>query len=297
VIGAATVGARFLGAVLDSLPDHVAVIGATGSIEWVNRAWVEFGRDNGAPDRTTWVGASYIDACRPTRGGSSGGPRGIAEDLRELIEGRRSEISHEYPCHSPDRKRWFLMRGLPLHLAGPPRFVISHQDITERRILEEEARTRAVLDPLTGVPNRRRLDQFLEAEWRRAQRSRSPVSVAMIDIDEFKAFNDLHGHLAGDACLRRVATALQGVARRPGDLLARYGGEEFVLVLGGTDEAAATHVAETARAVVERLGLEHGAAPGREVVTVSAGVATARPGPGCQRSKWRLCCSVMAPGG
>lgn len=171
------------------------------------------------------------------------------------------------------------MRVVPIDPPGARRFVVSHHDITERRLMEEEARKYAVLDPLTGVPNRRRLEEFLDAEWRRAVRGGEPISLAMIDLDEFKPFNDRHGHLAGDACLRRVATRLQRLARRPGDLFARYGGEEFVLVLGATDVAAATHVVERARAAVEGLGLAHAAAPGRAVVTVSAGVATARPGP------------------
>jgi diguanylate cyclase (GGDEF)-like protein len=135
----------------------------------------------------------------------------------------------------------------------------------------------SALDGLTGIANRRFCDEFLDREWRRSLREGLPFAVVMADVDCFKAFNDTYGHLAGDGCLRRVATALQGAMHRPGDLLARYGGEEFIALLPGTDRDGALVVAEAMRSVVEALHLEHGSSTVAPHVTVSIGVASAVP--------------------
>jgi diguanylate cyclase (GGDEF)-like protein len=135
----------------------------------------------------------------------------------------------------------------------------------------------ACLDGLTDLPNRRRLDEYLEQEWRRTVRSGRPLAVLMVDVDHFKAFNDAYGHGAGDACLRQVAAALRGVLRRPADLAARYGGEEFCLVLPEIDLDGATAVAEAARAAVEGLGIPHAHSGCADRVTISLGGAAAVP--------------------
>jgi GGDEF domain-containing protein len=92
-------------------------------------------------------------------------------------------------------------------------------------------------DPLTGLANRRVLDETLAQEWARLARQPGAVSIIMCDVDHFKLFNDRYGHDSGDRCLQQIATVLEGVLSRPADLLARYGGEEFALVLPGTGEA------------------------------------------------------------
>jgi diguanylate cyclase (GGDEF)-like protein len=135
----------------------------------------------------------------------------------------------------------------------------------------------ATTDPLTGIANRRRFAEFLQREWKRALRSHTPITLVMVDVDFFKRFNDSHGHLAGDECLRRVAAALQTVARRPSDLAARYGGEEFAVVLSGTSQERALAIAESIRRSVEDLRVPHEASPVSPYVTVSVGVAVASP--------------------
>lgn len=129
-------------------------------------------------------------------------------------------------------------------------------------------------DGLTGLANRRRLDEVLDAECRRAIREKSTLSLLMTDVDFFKKFNDSYGHQAGDDCLRRVASALAIVARRPADLAARYGGEEFSVVLPSTDSEGACQVAEAIRASVEELRIAHSASDVAPHVTLSLGVAT-----------------------
>lgn len=141
------------------------------------------------------------------------------------------------------------------------------------RMLEQQA----LQDGLTGLPNRRAFDARLEQELRRAERSGQPLSVIMIDIDHFKAYNDYHGHFAGDECLRAVANTIRNCLRRASDFAARYGGEEIVVVLPGADAGQARAVAHAMRRSVRLL-----AAPQADhlggVVTFSAGVATYWPG-------------------
>jgi diguanylate cyclase (GGDEF)-like protein len=130
------------------------------------------------------------------------------------------------------------------------------------------------LDDLTGLANRRRFDEALAEEWRRAARARGWVSLAIADIDAFKQFNDALGHLAGDACLEAIGVLISGQARRAGELAARLGGEEFALLLPGVPPDEATALGERLRAEVQRLGHIHPASPVARVVTVSVGVAS-----------------------
>jgi diguanylate cyclase (GGDEF)-like protein len=133
-------------------------------------------------------------------------------------------------------------------------------------------------DGLTGVSNRGNFDAQLEKEMGRARRSRSPLSVVLADVDFFKRYNDHYGHPAGDACLRRVAQALQSACRRPADFVARYGGEEFALLLPETPAEGARLVAEAAREAVLSCAIPHAPAAGAQHVSISAGVATAAAG-------------------
>jgi diguanylate cyclase (GGDEF)-like protein len=135
----------------------------------------------------------------------------------------------------------------------------------------------ATIDTLTGLPNRRRLDDILDAEWQRALRPKTPLAVAMIDIDQFKLYNDHYGHPAGDRCLHQVATALAGNLRNT-DHIARYGGEEFCLVMPDTDISGAVIAAERVRIAVEELAEPHTVAT-HGTVTISVGVASAVPTP------------------
>ncbi len=135
----------------------------------------------------------------------------------------------------------------------------------------------AMQDGLTDIPNRRFFQERFSSELGRAQRSGHPLSILMMDIDNFKSYNDNYGHGAGDDCLRRVAKTLQHNLERPMDLVARYGGEEFVALLPDTDAQGALHVGEKLRAAVEAVGLAHEHSDISRVVTLSIGVATSSP--------------------
>jgi diguanylate cyclase (GGDEF)-like protein len=130
------------------------------------------------------------------------------------------------------------------------------------------------LDGLTGVSNRRKFDERLAMEWSRSARQRSALSLLLIDVDQFKRYNDHYGHLAGDDCLRRVALALKSCLKRATDLLARYGGEEFACLLPDTDPAGALVVAQLLVQRVRELGIPHAGSDVAAVVTISVGVCT-----------------------
>lgn len=135
-------------------------------------------------------------------------------------------------------------------------------------------------DGLTGLSNRRHFDEYLELEWRRAMRDQSQLSLLMIDVDYFKAYNDNFGHLEGDEALRKVAEAIRGTSSRSSDLPARYGGEEFALVLPNTSPGGARLVAEKLRQTIAALGIEHNTPEPGATLSVSIGLATVTPAMG-----------------
>jgi diguanylate cyclase (GGDEF)-like protein len=158
------------------------------------------------------------------------------------------------------------------------------QELIEAKQLLERANEAlhrlASLDGLTGLSNRRHFDETLQHEWNRTLRDGKPLSLLLIDVDRFKDFNDTYGHQAGDECLKQVAETLREAVYRPGDTIARYGGEELTVVLPGIDAEGAAFVAERLREAVEALRLSVAGAPEHARVTVSLGVACARPAMG-----------------
>lgn len=173
--------------------------------------------------------------------------------------------------------RWLQIRTRPTS-DGSSLVVVT--DITAAKTAElalvsmtDQLKELATTDGLTGLLNRRSLDQVLDAELGRTGRDRQPLSVLMIDVDRFKAYNDRYGHQAGDACLKLVANCLREAALRPGDSLARYGGEEFVAILPNTDEDGAFVLAERLRCGLRELALPHEGSE-KGIVTVSIGIAS-----------------------
>ena len=169
-----------------------------------------------------------------------------------------------------------LMLGAVDYIAKPFHLPVVRARVRNHLALKLKAdllESLANIDSLTDIANRRRFDEKLDAEWRRCQRSQLPLSLIMLDVDHFKAFNDHFGHGAGDNCLVTVAATLAADLSRPGDLVARYGGEEFAVILPETDPAGALRIAERMREALaaQRMpqapGVDHG------IVTLSAGVA------------------------
>ncbi len=170
----------------------------------------------------------------------------------------------------------------PLQVAGAARHcLIQITDVSvavhRERLLRDQAlelRSQTFSDGLTGIANRRHFDVALEKEGRRAKRAATPLSLLMIDIDSFKAYNDSYGHQQGDDTLIKVAGALAAMLQRPLDLIARYGGEEFAVILPEMGAEQSEQLAQSMRQRITDMNLPHAGAPQHGRVTVSIGVAT-----------------------
>jgi diguanylate cyclase (GGDEF)-like protein/PAS domain S-box-containing protein len=152
------------------------------------------------------------------------------------------------------------------------------RDVTQQKDLEGRLEALATEDGLTGLANRRCFDERLLEEWNRAYREKTPLSLLLIDVDQFKTYNDELGHPAGDACLRAVARVLAAQAHRASDLAARYGGEEFALLLPNTDAAGCARIGEGVRRALREACIPHPLNLPSRRVTVSLGGAICRPG-------------------
>lgn len=199
----------------------------------------------------------------------------MLEGVQQVLSGARDHFSIDYLCHTPTQEpTWLTLNLQPMQSSlaeQGPCFLLTLTNITHHKQVEDRISALTLTDPLTGLANRRRLEQFMRDEWSRAIRHQSSLSVMMVDADHFKQLNDSMGHAAGDDCLRQVATILQGFSNRPGDLAARYGGEEFVLVLGQTTQAEAVKIAERIRQKIMALDIRFA---GHRLMTVSIGIAS-----------------------
>ena len=150
---------------------------------------------------------------------------------------------------------------------------------SQRQLLEMNFQLQRLtnLDGLTGLSNRRHFDQHMEAEWKRAIRSQTSISILMLDVDHFKSYNDTNGHLAGDEVLKTIATTIQQTCLRSSGTAARFGGEEFALILTATDLSESERVGERLRRNVEALQIPHGGSGTSPFVTVSLGGASTIP--------------------
>ena len=276
---------EFFQKTLDSLRAHVAILDRDGTILAVNAAWRAFAIRNGLADGTCGPGANYLRACDRASGDDSEEAGPVAAAIRAAIAGRGADFALDYPCHSPAERRWFTARVTRFEAGGAVHVVVTHDDITARKLAESRVleanrllEFQAATDGLTGIANRRAFDRTLEEEWKRHERAGAALSVALLDVDWFKLYNDHHGHLAGDDCLRAVAREVRSRARRPGDFAARFGGEEFAVILPQTGAAGAAVVLEDLLGGIRTLAIPHPATPlPGGVVTVSIGSATAIP--------------------
>lgn len=158
-------------------------------------------------------------------------------------------------------------------------FDISKRKKTEQQVMELQKQLEefSFKDGLTNVANRRMFDTILEEEWSYAQRKHQPLSLIMIDIDFFKQYNDLYGHVNGDDVLKRIAMVLNDACTRSRDFFSRYGGEEFALILPETEKASAIKMAERCRQLIFKEQIPHGDSEVSQILTISIGVDTIIP--------------------
>jgi diguanylate cyclase (GGDEF)-like protein len=231
-------------------------------------------------------GVSGIDACRRIKAAEHLQDVPVlmvtAREEREELENALEAGASDYLCKPVERVALLgrVRHALRLKEEIDRRKQREVELVEMQRLLEEANRTLdqlASTDALTTIPNRRGFESCLWYEWARARRSRTSLALLLVDIDQFKAYNDTYGHPAGDECLRKVAVAIKGALRRSSDMVARYGGEEMVVVLPSTGAKAAHMLAERLRQVVEELDITHAASTVSKRLTVSIGCAAEVP--------------------
>ncbi len=215
------------------------------------------------------------------------------DDKEKVLNILKQHLEHNvaYDCEQRLRTKsneykWFRDRGTAIRdeSGKPIRMGGSIQDISKLKKAEErhdnlnkELEILSMQDGLTGIANRRMFDQRLKHEWARSLRKKQPLSLILVDIDLFKTYNDIYGHVAGDECLKNITQTLSNVIKRPSDLVARYGGEEFVLLLPETDAIHANYLAEECSKKILEQQIPHKKLNVNSYVTISLGVCTTIP--------------------
>ena len=200
-----------------------------------------------------------------------------AAGIRKVSRAEQDIYYLDYPCDGPTEQRWFMMRVTRFNAESAQFLVISHQEITERKVAEQQIEKLARTDELTGLANRRRFENFLRNQWKRSARTRTPLSLALIDIDHFKMINDTYGHSIGDKYLKVLSSSFSQLAKRPEDICARYGGDEFMILLGDTDQIGAKLVMERLVENIRSFKIPNENAPTKPIVTLSIGLSTMYP--------------------
>lgn len=267
----------YLKSVLDALPDQIAVINDSSIIEWVNGAWDRFYLENGGSPDTTWSGLNYLACCQHDSLSEESEISTLIHGVRSVLTQSSNRFDFAYPCDSPTERRWFMMSVVPMALEGSPRFVVTHRNITQEKLAQEQLKELAVTDALTGIHNRRYFNEQLDLEWRRGERNRHELSLIYFDIDFFKQINDTFGHVAGDQCLTAVSATLKHYARRPGDVAARIGGDELALLLPNTSRYSAETIAQRIQSEVAELDMVLPLGNSSAPVTLSIGIASMLP--------------------
>ncbi|MGF6116183.1 diguanylate cyclase (GGDEF)-like protein [Janthinobacterium lividum] len=269
------------------------VLDAHGQVMIWNRACEQL---TGVPAaevlRTREPGRCFYNDERPTLAdlllAGRGGDMRALHAQQQYRSSTGSNLCAENWCDMPrtGRRRYLAVDASPIYGNHGELIAVVEtlRDMTDEKRAHVELERLATRDGLTGLANRRCFDDTILAEWQRAQRQGQPLSLLMVDVDNFKEYNDSHGHQGGDLCLRKVAGAVAS-EMRTNDLVARYGGEEFAVILPNQSLKGAAIVAERIRQRVERLQLPRKRADGASAcacVTVSIGAATALPGPGTE---------------
>lgn len=254
-------------AILDSLDAPTAVVDADGIVTEVNGAWRRRAAGADAAPDEVGPGADYLAVCRRSAADGVAAATEVLDHLTDVLDNHTEVVTVEYAC--PEDETFWELRITPLRTPGGGA-VLAHADITPRHELELVLRERVVTDELTGLQNRAGFGDLARRAMARAAREGSEVTVVFIDLDDFKAVNDEHGHDAGDQVLVASAARLLAAVRET-DVVARLGGDEFAVVCEAGPErgrsiVAARIEAALAQPVVLHTGVE---------VAVGASVGTA----------------------
>jgi diguanylate cyclase (GGDEF)-like protein len=261
---------NFFTAAFNTLPEQICIINKTGDIQFVNQSWVDFELNNSQSKPTDWYQINYFNVCQNS---SSDEISHLLSGIKAVANSEVTMFTFEYTCHSEESKRWFLLNCLPFIYNQKSYTLLQHVNITKKK----QAEINSNIDALTGVGNRRAFDEFFQNEWLRCARSSLPISIMIIDIDDFKVFNDTYGHIKGDWCLKTISNELKKLANRPTDVFCRYGGEEFIYVFGNTTAKQAKDITIKVHQVLKELKIKHKVIKKRPFVTLSIGLACIHP--------------------
>ncbi len=238
--------------VLDSLTENLAVLNEKGVIVSANSSWTNFSSDNGGSrlDRAA-VGENYLRAFRDAFGGDTKFAR-TARAIRSVLTGERGKYSTEYTCDLPDGKKWFRFSATAIKNGRTTTgAVVSHTDITRRKLAESETKRLAVLDPMTGILNRKSGVECIERHMKASKKRRRHLTVCYIDLDNLKSVNDNYGHREGDRAIR-AAVSLIKKAIRSSDTMCRLGGDEILIVFPDTGIDQSMHAVERITELMEQ---------------------------------------------
>jgi diguanylate cyclase (GGDEF)-like protein len=266
---------RYLQEAIDTVPTGLAIYDTQDRLVVFNRAAAELYPYRAGVDL---IGHTYETLLRRAlKAGYIVDAVGQEEAwLRQRLDSR-GQLGVPQLCHTCDG-RWMQF----YEIRTPSGFLVMERNEVTNFVQRNMALVQtnkklahlSTTDALTGLANRRLFDQCLHAEWQRGARTQLPLSLIMVDIDHFKRYNDHYGHLAGDACLRKIASILFDASQRTGEVVARYGGEEFALLLPSTSSQEAQNVAQRGMDELSRAQIPHVDSPSSSILTLSMGVAT-----------------------
>ena len=260
---------RFVKSTIDALSEHICVIDDTGKVLAVNKAWRNFGNENGGAPAIAWDETNYLDVCDRSAASGIEDAHLFAAGVRAVLRGEQPEFTLEYPCNSATEERWFLARVTRFALDGPVRVVVSHENITAARQAKSNLSYLAHYDSLTGLPNRLLFYDRLKHELLQAERSNWTLAVMFIDLDNFKIINDTLGHSAGDKLLQQASSRIVDCLRG-NDTVGRLGGDEFGLFL--PDLTSAQDAAMVAEKIMLSLSAPFQINGAESYVTCSIGI-------------------------
>lgn len=232
-------------AVFDALPMSAAIVASNGTIIAVNPMWLSFTGENGGA-ASGYLGENYFLTCKKS---SDPAVVLIGERLQALVNQTHGTLQFEYPCDSPDTKRWYLMQASRFLIADQHFLLVCHVDITHRRLAEEAARKRADYDELTGLLVRGSFHRLLRQALEKARRNSSRLAVFFLDLNHLKHVNDTLGHAAGDRLLIETGHRLEQTLRGM-DSAARIGGDEFAFFCEDINDHTVMRVKERVRAAL-----------------------------------------------
>lgn len=261
---------------LDTVTEHIVVIDLNGKIVYVNQSWIDFATQNNYKLKINWEEINYLHVCETSASLGDDYAKKAFIGISKVIEDKKKDFFLEYPCHGNNEHRWFMMNVNPFINETQKYIVISHQNITQRVLGEQKIKELSMLDSLTNLANRRSFNEFLSKEWNRNKRNKKPISLAMIDIDDFKLLNDTYGHQIGDFALKKIAKTFKKHIHRPSDLCSRYGGEEFAIIFGETNATDIYQILKDIQKDIEKIEIAN-IEKKDLTITVTIGLSTLYP--------------------